>query len=145
MKRKVLLTTRLPKVGEFVTTIDNKGQEIIYRMNEDNSWTMHPDESVNYINRNGISEYERFKHINNNYPLLFWIDEIIEDYSHKFQFLVQYHLSRRDDEGWGRQALVTAKSIEEAKEILIDKVSYKYTDVFACEMITPDNIICLNI
>ena len=33
--RKVLLTTRLPEVGKFVKTIDNKGQEIMYRMNED--------------------------------------------------------------------------------------------------------------
>ena len=61
------------------------------------------------------------------------------------QYLLQYHLSRRSDEGWGKLALVFAKSLEEALDILDKKVSYHYTDAFASEIICPDNIICLNI
>ena len=145
MKRRILITNRLPKIGEYVTTIDITGQEIVYRLNDDSSWNMHPDESVNYIHRYGESAYENRKTINNNYPLLFWVDEINEsNYSDK-QFLLRYKLGRRSDEGWGRLALVSAKSEKTAIEILIDKVSYKYTDALACEMLTPSNIQCLNI
>ena len=143
--RKVLITTRLPEVGKFVKTIDNKGQEIMYRMNEDKSWTMHPDEESNYINRHGELAYKTYKKINNNYPLLFWVDDVAEHNECKSQFLLQYHLSRRSDEGWGNSKLVLARDEAEAIEILIDKVSYRYTDALSCAMVVPDNISCLNI
>jgi hypothetical protein len=145
MKRKILLTSRLPEVGKYVTTIDETGQEIVYRMNEDKSWNIHPDEESGYINRNGESAFKRFQSINNNYPLLFWIDDVVENNEGKSQFMLQYHLSRRSDEGWGNMKLVSAKNKEEAIEILIDKESYKYTDALSCAMVVPDNIRCLNI
>lgn len=145
MKRKILLTERLPEIGKYVTTIDNQDQEIVYKMNEDKSWTMHPNEEVKYINRNGSSMFHTFKTINNNYPLLFWVDEIVENKDLKQPYLLRFHLSRRSDEGWGNLRLVNASSKEEAIEILIDAVSYKYTDALACKIVVPDNIICLNI
>lgn len=63
----------------------------------------------------------------------------------KKQYLLQYHLSRRSDEGHGRLALVTAESLEEAKIKLDKKVTYHYTDAIASEIIHPDCINCLNI
>ena len=38
--RKISIKSRLPTVGIFVTAIDEKGNFGIYRMNEDESWTM---------------------------------------------------------------------------------------------------------
>lgn len=61
------------------------------------------------------------------------------------QFLLQYHLSRRSDEGHGNLRLVTALSLEEAKQKLINAVTYTYQDALNCEIIKPDGIKCLNI
>lgn len=67
------------------------------------------------------------------------------EFKPKKQFLLLYHLSRRSDEGWGRLNLVSASSLDEAKKILDEKVTYHYIDALASEMIHPDTIECLNI
>jgi len=61
------------------------------------------------------------------------------------QFLFSYHLSRRRDEGWGKIALVSACSEDEAKKLLDERVTYNYMDALASEIIHPDSIPCLNI
>jgi hypothetical protein len=61
------------------------------------------------------------------------------------QYLQQYHLGRRSDEGNGMLKLVFAPTLEEAKIILREKESYRYTDALSSEMIHPGNIRCLNI
>jgi hypothetical protein len=61
------------------------------------------------------------------------------------QYLLQYHLSRRSDEGHGRLALVTATSLDEAMIKLDKEVTYKYTDAICSQIIHPDSIKCLNI
>lgn len=63
----------------------------------------------------------------------------------KKQFLLQYKIGRRSDEGWGRLALVSAFNIEEAENILVKNKTYNYTDALASEIIKPDHITCLNI
>jgi hypothetical protein len=61
------------------------------------------------------------------------------------QYLLQFHLSRRMDEGWNQLRLVTATSFEEAVVKLKEKVTYTYRDDFSSQIVIPDNIICLNI
>jgi len=60
-------------------------------------------------------------------------------------FLLQYHLSRRQDEGWGMMALVFAKDVEEAEKKLILSKTYQYSDAISSETVKPDAIKCLNI
>lgn len=63
-------------------------------------------------------------------------------------FLLEYHLSRRDDEGWGNLALINAHDFNEAKEILIKAKTYNDNPGLANGWPTPlqpDHIKCLNI
>ena len=124
MFKEISIEEELPPIGKFVTTIDEAGQQRVHRMNEDGTWFMRDANGTNSPN--------------NNLLITHWLKE-------GNQYLLQFHLSRRSDEGWGRLRLVFASSLEEAEKILDEKVTYHYTDALASEMIHPDTIKCLNI
>jgi len=126
MYKKVLLKDELPPIGVYITTIDSNNNHVVYKMNEDKSFTMK-------------GTYE-----NNNSPIIYWLKE-------GGYYLFSYHLGCRIDEGWGNMALVFASNQDEAKEILIkEKTISKETASIGLAFgwnkdIVPDNIYCLNL
>jgi hypothetical protein len=60
--RKVAISERLPKVGEWVITIDTEGNQIKYKLNEDGNWSMHESHSNDPVN--------------NNLSMVYWLEPI---------------------------------------------------------------------
>jgi hypothetical protein len=59
--KKISIDERLPELGKFVTTIDEAGEHIVYRLTE-YGWNMRDMSGVNSPN--------------NNLKILYWLEEI---------------------------------------------------------------------
>lgn len=71
--------------------------------------------------------------------------EINQPEKEKKLFLLEYHLSRRSDEGWGHLALIEAESFQSAKEKLIAAKTHDWSDALSHGTLSPDHIKCLNL
>lgn len=66
----ISIKRELPPVGKFVTTIDTAGEQRVYRINEDKTWSMR--------------DLDGSDSPNNNLPVIYWLKESIDlDTCHK--------------------------------------------------------------